>query len=306
MDEFGDTLQTGSVMILRGVTVLSPVGLRSTGASGEPMRRHYLNITLNTVLTIYTPDHTGHVITTTVASVDKHELHRQVASPTVATEPRVIVEEEEEEHVPTDQKQPSHNRSLLFSTNLNDSLSNYPSQGSFKFSPKPFVRLPNYTSVGPQQNNLRGIQRPIRHQSPVPAAQKGNYSSVHQHANNIQRPYQQPLGNIQSYGQQQHSTSSVISQQVRKITPQKLTQRMPMSAVTPIRKTLPSAVHSLITRPPSGINFNSSIHRPPTPLSGTGVTDSPHNPTRFSSQAEETEVDELLSGLDTNSFFEDF
>ncbi|KAK4294732.1 hypothetical protein Pmani_032663 [Petrolisthes manimaculis] len=315
MDEFGDTLQTGSVMILRGVTVLSPVGLRSTAGSGEPTRRHYLNITLNTVLTIYTPDQTGHVITTTVASVDKHELHRQAASPTVATEPRVIVEEEEEEHVFRDQKQSSHNRPSLFSTNLNDSLSSSPGQGSFTFSPKTSVRLPSYTPVGPQQNNLRNVQRPIRHQSPV-AAQQGNFSRVQQYVGNIrnlgniQKPNQQPHGNIQQPGQQQqHNTNPQTSYQVRNIRPQQLTQRMPIPTARPIRTTMPSLNSSLINRPPPSspvTNAASSTYRHPPPLTGAKGKNTPHTSDIICSQAEEEQVDELLSGLDTDSFFEDF
>lgn len=143
MEEYGPVLQTGSVLLLRGVTVLSPVGVRTT--SREHLRKHYLNITLNTVVTIYTPDDSGNVVTTLISEVDKNELYNEAAAPKTAACSRAIVEEEEDEIM----DMPLNNNQSLFS--LNDSITrNSPHPNQVSFNQK---QLPNYRSPKVGGNN---------------------------------------------------------------------------------------------------------------------------------------------------------
>lgn len=142
IDEYGPSLQPGSVLLLRGVTVLSPVGLRTAAGLREHTRRHYLNITLNTVLSIYTADESGHVITTSVGNFDKRELCKQAAAPETAGGPRAIIEEEEEEEHGDFSAQ---NHSLF--SKITDSHSQFGQSTNLP-------RIPNYRSPRAASNNI--------------------------------------------------------------------------------------------------------------------------------------------------------
>ncbi|XP_045597759.1 uncharacterized protein [Procambarus clarkii] len=174
MDEYGPSLQPGSVLLLRGVTVLSPVGLRPTVGLREHNRRHYLNITLNTVLTIYTPDESGHVITTSIEKVDTRELCKQAAAPETAGGPRAIVEEEEEEG---HGNIPAQNHSLF--SNVNDSHCQFRESAS---SP----RIPNYRSPRSASNNIL----------PCSSGQPQTLNQRHPQAHNMQQHARHLSNNI--------------------------------------------------------------------------------------------------------------
>ncbi|XP_047493175.1 uncharacterized protein LOC125041857 isoform X2 [Penaeus chinensis] len=153
MEEYGAVLQTGSVLLLRGVTVLSPVGVRTT--SREHLRKHYLNITLNTVVTIYTPDDSGNVVRTLISEVDKNELYNEAAAPKTAACSRAIVEEEEDEIMDMS----LNNNQSLFS--MNDSFARnllHPNQVSLNQKQLPNYRSPKVGGNSSVQNYSPRVQ----------------------------------------------------------------------------------------------------------------------------------------------------
>ncbi|XP_071517504.1 uncharacterized protein [Panulirus ornatus] len=273
MDEYGPTLQSGSVLLLRGVTVLSPVGLRATTTLREHTRHHYLNITLNTVLTIYTPDESGDVIITSVGKVDKRELCKQAAAPKTAGGSRAIVEEEEDEiHGDFSKHSPS-----LFS-NINESFGSF--SGKLNHS-TPMARLPNYKSPKftaniTQQCSFAQPQKFNQQYSPGTATRNGG------HLVSVGPRMITPTNNrkIQNQG---ISTSSVPFQ--------------PHFQQSPVRGAGLVTSHQPLVKHPSLLN--SSMH-------GKRLEKSLTSPQNFSSQAEEKEVSELLDGVDTDSLFGDF
>ncbi|KAK7067766.1 hypothetical protein SK128_017317 [Halocaridina rubra] len=96
-EEYGSYLQSGSVLLLKDVTLLSPISPTATSGGRELSRKHYLNITQNSILSIYSLDDSGDVLTTTVSKVDIKELINKVTSLKEIATLRPVVEEEEEE-----------------------------------------------------------------------------------------------------------------------------------------------------------------------------------------------------------------
>ncbi|KAG7157321.1 hypothetical protein Hamer_G005736, partial [Homarus americanus] len=268
MDEYGPLLQPGSLLLLRGVTVLSPVGMRPATGLREHARRHYLNITLNTVLTIYTPDEFGHANITSIGRVDKRELCREAAAPKIAGGSRAIVEEEEEETLKDDSLQ---HRSLF---------SNVTSCHGRLDQSTSFVQIPNYRSpkfeLNPNlQINLPQPQRSNQQYSPVNIPRFTGHASC-------SRP--RLPSSVQN--------GKIMSPRIQSSVPHLQSNIQP----SPIQPKVP-----VIYKGPT-------IRHPSLPISnaydeGTNKTS---NCNKFSSQDEEKEVNDLLEGVDTDSLFGDF
>lgn len=271
MDEYGPTLQCGSVLLLQGVTVLSPVGLRATTTLREHTRRHYLNITLNTVLTIYTPDESGDVITTLVGKLDKRELCKQAAAPETAGGSRAIVEEEEDEV----RRDFSTENPSLFS-NINESFGNF--SGKLNQSAT-MARIPNYKSPRFTSNITKCTsaqpQRFNQQFSPVSSTQ------IRGHLGSTGLRMILPNNNRRVQNPRIPTSSTHLQPQL---------QQSRVTGTVLVNSTHPSLnQHRFLT---------SNIH-------GERLEKSLPSPKTFSSQVEE-EVSELLDGVDTDSLFGDF
>ncbi|CAL4187890.1 unnamed protein product, partial [Meganyctiphanes norvegica] len=207
IEEYGSSLQPGCVLFLKGVTVLSPIGIRGAVGTLDSSRRLYLNITLNTILSIYLPDESGNVITVSLGKIDKNEINKQAAAPKTATTPRAIVEEELEDIY----ENSNVNNDALFSNSI------VGESGQNSVTP----RLPSYKPPGYQspviRNSFNGLPifaRPgmaisnQRFQSPV--GSQRYQSSMLGSVNNLNRNTQQRPNTPRFNTQQRASTPRFI------------------------------------------------------------------------------------------------
>lgn len=267
MEEYGPAFQTGSVLLLHGVTVLSPVGVRTTTGTREHSRKHYLNITLNTMLTIYTPDDSGNVVRTLINELDKNELYRQAAAPKSC--PRAIVEEEEDEIF---EASSSNNQSLF---TLNDSLgknSSYLNQTIYNHQ-----QQTNYRSPRIAGNNAQNFvpKQPQKIHSPFP----GGVNSPQYRGSQSNQP---------------RASTPVMNRSVTR--PPFMHQPQSRSQYSP------SQVKTVNSLKPSRPQIVSS-----TPIiSGGDLSCSSSNSNVTLKEIDEKEVNDLLDGVDAESLFGDF
>lgn len=296
LEEYGHTLQPGCVLLLKDVTLLSPVGLKTAVGGREPSRHHYLNVTLNTILTLYSSDEAGHVITTTVCDVDKKELFDRAAAFNMAIAPRAIVEEEEEEAHSEIHAQ----KQALFS-NIKESYGGSPIHYN-QYNQNSNYRFPR-TNVPPQPNNLQQQQK-FRYNSPVTNSPRiGSQSatfSPRAGASNV-------IGLIRSQRFPSPSPQRFSSPSPQRFpspspSPQRFPSRPPQSFPSPSQLNAGSTS--------SRGSFRVSVGQPGKTFNNSNFrSDSqtlPSKKTLFCSQEEEKEVSDLLDSVDTDSLFGDF
>ncbi|XP_064109158.1 uncharacterized protein LOC135217308 isoform X2 [Macrobrachium nipponense] len=270
LEEYSEAITPGCVLLLRNVTLLSPVSLKSS-VGGEVVRRHYLNITLNTIHTIYSSEESGDIITTTVSGGNIKELLQQASALKVTSAPRAIVEEEEEEMT----KETPEQKQQLFSH-----VSNYGNSSSQHIhenwrGPRPYLNTP--LSGSPHQKQRFVFNSPLSN-NPRPHSYQGN------EARPISADFRArfaPRSGIDNQSPKALNASGIVR-----------LQRFP----SPLQ---PST---------SGYSFQgfSKVSGPVTQPSQVVNSSSQMSSNIFRSQEEEKEVNDLLENIDEDSLFGDF
>lgn len=290
MEEYGSSLQPGCVLFLKGVSVLSPIGIRGGAGARDSSRRHYLNITLNTILTIYSSDDSGNVITHSLGQVDKRDMLMQAATPKNATTPRAIVEEELEEDM---YESASVNNDTLFSNNI--------VSGSGQNSAQP--RLPPYRSPG--------VQSPA-YRTAIRNALNGPRCVGPGMAVNNQR-FQSPVSSQRFQGNRMQVSAEIN----RNPEPRATTSRFIFNPVIKSSTPKPGINNSSITHnqvttgyrnkiqdEQSSKNLYSSLNN--SNVRNRNQSQPSPSPNIFLSQADKNEVSQLFESLDDESIFGDF
>ncbi|XP_066990486.1 uncharacterized protein [Macrobrachium rosenbergii] len=271
LEEYAGAITPGCVLLLRNVTLLSPVSLKSS-VGGEVVRHHYLNITLNTIHTIYSSEESGDVITTTVSGVNIKELLQEASALKVASAPRAIVEEEEEEMMEElpDQKQ------QLFSH-----VSNYGNTSS---------------QLGHENINFRGPRPHLNTPVSGPPHQKQKFV------------FNSPLNNNPRPHSYQGNEARPISVECRaRFAPRNGIANQSPRALNAIGIVRPQRFPTPLQPSTSGFSFQrcSKVSGPVTQPSQV-VSSSQMSSNIFRSQQEEKEVNDLLENIDEDSLFGDF
>ncbi|XP_050705747.1 uncharacterized protein LOC126991090 isoform X2 [Eriocheir sinensis] len=283
LHEFGHALTPGAVLVLRGVTVLSPGVIREGRSPGS--RRHYLNITRSSILTIYTPDESGDVTKTAVGEFNRNDLQTGLCASTEGVyRPTAIIEEEEEDpgdssRVPRVPQGQGYAGNSARSPGIFSTVG--PTRGLHQGSLRPHRELPRHSggTVGVPQGRGRSSLVPQGQGVPGGSGIRGNV-----------RLGQVRLG---------HSHSPPPPPRFPSSSSRYPPPPPPSSSSTSSSSHLPPPPPSRqVNRYPQQ-SSSSSLPPPPPPPSAL-------NTSIFSTQEEEEEVKELMDGLNDGSFFDDF
>ncbi|XP_068202233.1 uncharacterized protein [Palaemon carinicauda] len=272
LEEYAEAITAGCVLLLKDVILLSPVSLKSAIGGGEPIRRHYLNITLNTIHTIYSSEESGGVVTTAISAVDIKELLQQASTLKVASTPRAIVEEEEEEEMIEEHPEQKQLFSYV-SNNCNSPLPLNRENINYRGT-TPYM---NTSASGSFQQKQKFVFNSPLNNSPRPVSHLGHGA----------RP-----GSV-DYRAKFSPTSSIVNQSSMALNASGITR--PQRFSSPFQATTSSFSS------PSCPKMSGPVTQPTKVVSSSQMSNNV-----FRSQQEENEVNDLLENIDEDSLFGDF